>query len=100
MKFIDEFRDRKLVVKTAELIREAAGGKRFTFMEVCWTHTMSIFRYGLKELLPDNIRLISGPGCPVCVTPNSYINTAIAIGRMKDTIIATFGDMLRVPGSR
>jgi hydrogenase expression/formation protein HypD len=68
-------------------------------MEVCGTHTVSIFRYGIKGILPEQIRLISGPGCPVCVTPNNDIDLAIAVSRQKDVIIATFGDMMRVPGS-
>jgi len=68
-------------------------------MEVCGTHTVSAFRCGLRSLLPENVLLISGPGCPVCVTPVGYIDRAIAISRQPDTIIATFGDLLRVPGS-
>ena len=70
-----------------------------TFMEVCGTHTMAIYKNGLHQLLPDNIKLISGPGCPVCVTPMSYIDELVAIGRT-GAIITTFGDMLRVPGSK
>jgi hydrogenase expression/formation protein HypD len=100
MKYIDEFRDKRLIAKVAEGIREAAGGRRYAFMEVCGTHTMAIFRYGLRELLPPAIRLISGPGCPVCVTPNEYLDKAIALAKMDGVIIATFGDMMRVPGSR
>lgn len=100
MKYIDEFRDRRLIAKVADRIRRAAGSRRYTFMEVCGTHTMAIFRYGLRELLPANICLISGPGCPVCVTPNEYLDKAIALSKMDDVIIATFGDMMRVPGSR
>ncbi len=61
---------------------------------------MAIFRYGLRELLPPTIKLISGPGCPVCVTPNEYLDKAIALAKMDGVIIATFGDMMRVPGSR
>lgn len=101
MKFIDEFRDRKLVGKLAAEIREAVNRRRdFTVMEVCGTHTMAIFRFGLRRLLPDAIRLISGPGCPVCVTPNAYLDKAIAIAKMPNVILTTFGDMMRVPGSR
>jgi hydrogenase expression/formation protein HypD len=69
-------------------------------MEVCGTHTMTVFRYGLRDLLPENVRLVSGPGCPVCVTPNGYIDKAIALARTSGVIVATFGDMIRVPGSR
>lgn len=68
-------------------------------MEVCGTHTVSIFRAGIRQLLPEKVELVSGPGCPVCVTPNDYLDTAIAYARQNDVIIATFGDMLKVPGS-
>jgi len=101
MKYVDEFRDRRLIDKAAEEIRKAVDkGRTYNIMEVCGTHTMSVFRFGLKGILPANIRLISGPGCPVCVTPNEFIDKAIAIANMKAVIIATFGDMLKVPGSR
>ncbi len=69
------------------------------FMEVCGTHTVSIFRAGIRQLLPENVELVSGPGCPVCVTPNDYMDRAIAYGQQKDVIVATFGDMLKVPGT-
>lgn len=69
-------------------------------MEVCGTHTVSIFRHGIRELLPSSIRLLSGPGCPVCVTDQADIDAALSLARRKDTLIATYGDMLRVPGSR
>lgn len=72
--------------------------KNVAIMEVCGTHTMSIFKAGIRSLLPPNIRLISGPGCPVCVTPSSYIATAIKLARLENVIIATFGDLMRVPG--
>lgn len=67
-------------------------------MEVCGTHTVSVFRHGIRELLPENVKLISGPGCPVCVTPNEYIDKAFAYAK-DGQIIVTFGDMFRVPGS-
>lgn len=69
------------------------------FMEVCGTHTVSIFRSGIRQLLPEKVELVSGPGCPVCVTPNDYMDMAIAYAKQKDIIIATFGDMLKVPGT-
>ena len=102
MKYIDEFRDKKLIDRAAIRIREAAGDMSRTcaIMEVCGTHTMSIFRFGLRDILPASIRLISGPGCPVCVTPNSFLDKAIALANMKGVVVATFGDMMRVPGSR
>ena len=100
VKYLDEYRDADLVGGLMEEIaaRAAAISGRITLMEVCGTHTMSIFRSGLKKLLPDSIRLISGPGCPVCVTPPAYLDRAIAYSRRLDTIVATFGDMMRVPG--
>ncbi len=67
-------------------------------MEVCGTHTMSIFKHGIKSVLPENIKLVSGPGCPVCVTPPQYIDQAVFLAESEETIICTFGDMMRVPG--
>jgi hydrogenase expression/formation protein HypD len=78
----------------------AAETKRdITIMEVCGTHTMAIFRHGIRDMIPDSIKLLSGPGCPVCVTQNAVIDKMIWLARQSDVIIATFGDMLRVPGS-
>lgn len=74
-------------------------GPRITMMEVCGTHTTEIARSGIRSLLSDKIRLISGPGCPVCVTVTSYIDRLIALSYLPDTCVVTFGDMLRVPGS-
>jgi hydrogenase expression/formation protein HypD len=68
-------------------------------MEVCGTHTQSFFRYGLGSLLPENIEILSGPGCPVCVSPQEYIDKAIEYSKLKDVVITTFGDMMRVPGT-
>ena len=69
------------------------------FMEVCGTHTMVAFRSGIRRLLPDGVSLVSGPGCPVCVTPAGYIDAAIEIGHKPGTVVTTFGDLIRVPGS-
>lgn len=101
MNFLDEFADRRLVLGLAERIRRLAAdqSRPLTFMEVCGTHTMAIHRYGLAGLLPPQVRLISGPGCPVCVTASDYIDRAIAYARLPDITVATFGDMARVPGS-
>lgn len=100
MKYIDEFRDSSLIRRLAGRIRAAAdNGREYKFIEVCGTHTMAVFRFGLRDLLEPNIKLISGPGCPVCVTPVEYLDRAIAIAKLPDVIIATFGDMMRVPGS-
>ena len=98
MKYIDEFRDKEIAAGLIRRIQEISS-RPIQLMEVCGTHTVSIFRYGIKGILPEQIRLISGPGCPVCVTPNNDIDLAIAVSRQKDVIIATFGDMMRVPGS-
>ena len=74
-------------------------GRTVRLMEVCGTHTMTIHRAGLPGLLPENVRLLSGPGCPVCVTPMGYVDAAVALAQRSDTIVTTFGDMMRVPGS-
>ena len=78
---------------------EALGDRPMTLMEVCGTHTMAIARSGLKSLLPGNIRLLSGPGCPVCVTPAEVIDGVLELAMDKNVILTTYGDMLRVPGS-
>lgn len=99
MKYISEYRNREKAAAIAKAIAESAGNRSMTIMEVCGTHTMAIARFGLRSLLPKNINLISGPGCPVCVTPNEYLDRAIAISRLCDVITCTFGDMIKVPGS-
>jgi hydrogenase expression/formation protein HypD len=83
------------------LLKEIAGlaGQPMRLMEVCGTHTVAIFRSGMRSLLPETVELISGPGCPVCVTPAGEIDRAIALARREDVILATFGDLMRVPGS-
>ena len=78
----------------------AEGKKNLRFMEVCGTHTVSIFRAGIRQILPPNVELVSGPGCPVCVTDDEFIDKSIAYAKKSDVIIATFGDMLKVPGSQ
>jgi hydrogenase expression/formation protein HypD len=100
LKYLEEFRDAERVRKVANAAAAVAPADRaFAFMEVCGTHTMAVARYGLKKLLPPNVRLISGPGCPVCVTPKEYVDHAVALAREPDIVVATFGDMMRVPGS-
>jgi len=98
MKYIDEYRDRELVVKLVEQIKKRST-KQISLMEVCGGHTMSIQKFGIPSLLPDTIKLISGPGCPVCVSDRKYIDQAIAYCRLDDVIIITYGDLIRVPGS-
>ena len=88
--------------KLASLLLEKIGGladHRMRLMEVCGTHTVAIFRSGIRSLLPDTVELISGPGCPVCVTPAGEIDRAIALAGQDGVILATFGDLMRVPGS-
>ncbi len=100
MKYIDEFRNLKIAEKLYRLINEEAEGLRqVNFMEVCGTHTMAVERFGIRRMLPENVRLISGPGCPVCVTPKNYIDKAIALTAIEDVIVFSFGDMLKVPGT-
>jgi len=98
LKYRDEYRDKALCQSLIQEIRKLTK-KKINLMEVCGTHTVSIFRSGLKDMLPENIHLISGPGCPVCVTPISGIDHIVALARMDEVIIATFGDMINVPGS-
>lgn len=98
MKYIEEFRDKDLIMKLVRNIRSVVRGK-YAFMEVCGGHTSAIHRFGIPSLLPEDISLISGPGCPVCVTGTDFIDTAIAIACLDNVIIATFGDLMRVPGS-
>jgi hydrogenase expression/formation protein HypD len=99
MRFVDEFRDPELINKTAEEIRRLADPDRhYRLMEVCGGHTHAIYRFGLKDILPSNIELIHGPGCPVCVLPMGRIDDGLSIAADPDVIFAAFGDMMRVPG--
>lgn len=84
--------------KTIEEACESAG-RQITVMEVCGTHTVSIFRSGIRSLLPEGLKLLSGPGCPVCVTDQGYIDAVMQLADRDDCLIATYGDMIRVPGS-
>jgi hydrogenase expression/formation protein HypD len=98
MKYLDEYRDPDLA---RALLRElrAVATRPWTLMEVCGGQTHTIVRQGIDELLPAGIRMIHGPGCPVCVTPLETLDRAMAIAARPDTILTSFGDMLRVPGS-
>jgi hydrogenase expression/formation protein HypD len=98
MKYIDEYRDPKTTAALLEEIRRAAT-KPWTIMEICGGQTHSFLRFGLEAMLPSEIRLVHGPGCPVCVTPLEQIDRAIAIASREEVIFTSFGDMLRVPGS-
>jgi hydrogenase expression/formation protein HypD len=104
MKYVDEFRDRD---KAGALRREIAAVtasigpvRPIQIMEVCGGHTHAIFRYGLEAMLPDMVELVHGPGCPVCVLPSGRIDDCIAIAERPEVILTTFGDAMRVPGSR
>ena len=99
MRFIDEYRDGATARRYAEEIKRIAT-RSWTLMEICGGQTHSIVKSGIESLLPANLRLVHGPGCPVCVTPLEIIDKAIAIAERRDVIFASFGDMLRVPGSR
>ena len=100
MKFIEEYRNPAIIEKFLNLIKkESETIHKINLMEVCGTHTMQIGKFGIRKVLPENINLISGPGCPVCVSPNSYIDKAIEYSKIPHVIIATFGDMMKVPGS-
>ncbi len=98
MKYISEYRDKELIDRVARQI-EMAVERDYTFMEVCGGHTAAIRRFGIPSLLPANIKLISGPGCPVCVTSTGFVDRIVTCAQMDDVIITTFGDLMRVPGS-
>ncbi len=98
MRFIDEYRDSEMVLGIAESIRKRST-RNIVLMEVCGGHTMAVHKFGLRELLPETIRLISGPGCPVCVSGTGFIDNVVKLARMPGNIIATYGDLVRVPGS-
>ena len=98
MKYIKEYRDRDLARILVKRIN-TYDGPPVRFMEVCGGHTMAIQKFGIPSLLPDHVSLVSGPGCPVCVTSLQFVDHAIALGRRSDVIITTYGDLIRVPGS-
>lgn len=98
MKFVNEFRDAKIAQQLGREISKLVT-RPWTIMEICGGQTHAIVKYGIDELLPKEIALIHGPGCPVCVTPVEMIDRAIAIASQPNTILCSFGDMLRVPGS-
>lgn len=94
---VEEFRDRELVVKLLAELREEVSTDQFKIMEVCGTHTRALFRTGLREVLPSNLELVSGPGCPICVTAPDYIETAVQLAHRKEVMIASYGDLLKLP---
>ena len=100
MKYVDEFRRHDLAQKLSRAIHnEVDRGRQYNLMEFCGGHTHAIFRYGVQDLMPDNVRFVHGPGCPVCVLPVGRIDNAIQLAQQHDVILCTYGDLLRVPGS-
>ncbi|NLE35016.1 MAG: hydrogenase formation protein HypD [Bacteroidales bacterium] len=98
MKYVDEYRNERHVAGLAEMIKREVT-REYSFMEVCGGHTAAIHRFGIPSLLPGEVKLLSGPGCPVCVTPARYIDTLVALASHMDITIALFGDLIRVPGT-
>jgi hydrogenase expression/formation protein HypD len=98
MKFATEFRDSALAKKLLDNIRRKSK-KPANIMEFCGGHTVAIFRYGLRDLLPPHLKLLSGPGCPVCVTSTADLDKVMALAKMPDVIVTTFGDLIKVPAS-
>jgi len=99
MKFVDEYRDPELGRALSERIaRTVEPGRHYKIMEVCGGHTHTIYRYGVDDLLPANVELVHGPGCPVCVIPMGRVDDGIAVARRPEVIFTCFGDMMRVPG--
>jgi hydrogenase expression/formation protein HypD len=99
IKHIEEYRDPQIALMLINKIKQTSH-KPVRLMEVCGTHTMAIFRHGIRQVIPDHITLLSGPGCPVCVTTQKEIDTFIALTGLRNAIVATFGDLMRVPGSK
>ena len=100
MKFVDEYRDPTMATNIAADIARLSEGRQLKLMEVCGGHTHTIYKHGVEDVLPPNIDLVHGPGCPVCVLPMGRIDDAIAIAETENVIFTTFGDMMRVPGSK
>ena len=98
MKYVEEYRDPETAKRLLERIREISR-KPARLMEFCGGRTVAIFKHGLRQLLPDNIEMLSGPGCPVCVTSAADLDKAIALAKLPEVIVTSFGDMVRVPGS-
>jgi len=100
MKFVDEFRDAELGRGLAgEILAAVEPGRHYKVMEVCGGHTHTIYKHGLEDYLPEQITLVHGPGCPVCVIPMGRVDDAIALAAAPGVIMTSFGDMMRVPGS-
>ncbi len=100
MKYVDEYRDPAAARALVAHITELAGTDHFKFMEVCGGHTHTIYRHGIEHVLPENVELVHGPGCPVCVIPMGRVDDAIAVAETPGVIFTSFGDMMRVPGGK
>src|SRR4051794_3272990 len=100
MKYVDEYRDADIgQVLAGEVVNTVEPGRHYKLMEVCGGHTHSIYKYGIDDLLPANVELVHGPGCPVCVIPMGRVDDGIALAQQDGVIFTCFGDMMRVPGS-
>jgi hydrogenase expression/formation protein HypD len=100
LKYVDEYRDAELGrALSGEILAAVEPGRHYKLMEVCGGHTHSIYKYGIDDLLPGNVELVHGPGCPVCVIPMGRVDDGIAIAHQPGVIFTCFGDMLRIPGS-
>jgi hydrogenase expression/formation protein HypD len=100
MRYVDEYRDPAAARALVAQITALAGDRELKFMEVCGGHTHTIYRHGIEHVLPASIELVHGPGCPVCVIPMGRVDDAIAVAKAPNVIFTSFGDMMRVPGSR
>jgi hydrogenase expression/formation protein HypD len=101
MKYVDEFRDAGIISGVArEIVRAADPSRLYRIMEVCGGHTHAIYRHGLRDVLPANVELVHGPGCPVCVLPTGRVDDGLAIAARENVILTCFGDMMRVPGTK
>ena len=100
MRFVDEYRDAELGrALAAQILAAVEPGRHYKVMEVCGGHTHTIYKYGVDDLLPENVELVHGPGCPVCVIPMGRVDDGIAVAMRPEVTFTCFGDMMRVPGS-
>ena len=99
MSLLGDYSDPDVARKLSAAITRAVGDRPCSIMEVCGGQTHTIYKYRLRDLLPESVRLVSGPGCPVCVTPIRYIDAAVSLGLDHGALLCTFGDLLRVPGT-
>jgi len=98
--FVTPYRDKALTAEVTEAIKKLADGKHYRLMHICGTHEDTISRFGIRDVLPKNVEVVAGPGCPVCIVPVQEINATIRLSMLRGVIITTFGDMYRVPGDK